>query len=67
MIAEKAAGRSYRDLVHEMVIGALGLTSTFYENGTYPEAVTDRLAHGYFDNPACAEYQPDCKDPGISR
>jgi D-alanyl-D-alanine carboxypeptidase len=36
MIAEKAAGRSYRDLVHEMVIDATGLTSTFYENGTYP-------------------------------
>jgi hypothetical protein len=22
--------------------------------------VTDRLAHGYFDNPACADYQPNC-------
>ncbi len=61
MIAEKAAGRSYRDLVHEMVIDTLGLDSTFYENGTYPEAVTRRLAHGYFDNSACAEYQPQCK------
>jgi D-alanyl-D-alanine carboxypeptidase len=62
MIAEKAAGRSFRDLVHEMVIDTVGLTSTFYENGTYPAAVTDRLAHGYFDNPACSDYQPNCKE-----
>jgi D-alanyl-D-alanine carboxypeptidase len=59
-IAAKAAGRSYRDLVHEIVIGAFGLDSTFYESGAYPIAVTARLAHGYFDNPACADYQPDC-------
>ena len=60
MIAEKAAGKSYRDLVHEMVIEPFGLESTFYENGTYPKAVVDRLAHGYFENPACADYQPHC-------
>ena len=61
MIAAKAAGRPYRDLVHDVVIDAFGLNSTFYESGTYPAAVTDRLAHGYFENPACADYQPDCK------
>jgi D-alanyl-D-alanine carboxypeptidase len=61
MIAAKAAGRSYRDLVHQMVIDAFGLESTFYESGTYPAAVMERLAHGYFDNPACADYQPGCK------
>ena len=61
MIAEKAAGRPYRDLVQQRVIGAFGLDSTFYEPGAYPAGVTDRLAHGYFDNPACADYQPDCK------
>jgi D-alanyl-D-alanine carboxypeptidase len=62
MIATKATGRSYRDLVHERVIEAFGLDSTFYESGTYPAAVIDRLAHGYFDNPACADYQPNCKE-----
>lgn len=62
MIAAKVTGRSYRDLVHDMVIAPFGLDSTFYESGTYPAAVIDRLAHGYFDNPACAEYQPNCKD-----
>jgi D-alanyl-D-alanine carboxypeptidase len=62
MIAAKAAGKSYRDLVHELVIEPVGLYSTFYENGTYPASVTQRLAHGYFDNKACADYQPaDCK------
>jgi D-alanyl-D-alanine carboxypeptidase len=61
MIAEKAAGRAYRDLVQQTVIGGFGLDSTFYEPAAYPAGVTDRLAHGYFDNPACADYQPDCK------
>jgi D-alanyl-D-alanine carboxypeptidase len=63
MIAAKAAGRSYRDLVQEKIIKAFGLDSTFYENGTYPAAVLDRLAHGYFANPACSDYQPNCKTP----
>ena len=37
--------------------------STFYDRGTYPDAVINRLAHGYFENSACAEYQPpDCKE-----
>jgi D-alanyl-D-alanine carboxypeptidase len=62
MIAVKAGGQSYRDLAHEMVIAPLGLDSTYYEDGAYPRAVVDRLAHGYFDNPACADYQPGCKE-----
>ena len=61
MIAEKATGKSFRDLVHELVIEPHGLTSTFYEASTYPEPVIERLSHGYFENEACAEYQPDCK------
>jgi D-alanyl-D-alanine carboxypeptidase len=63
MIAAKATGRSYRDLVHDRVIKAFGLDSTFYESGNYPATVLDRLAHGYFDNPACNDYQPNCKSP----
>jgi D-alanyl-D-alanine carboxypeptidase len=62
MIAAKAGGKSYRDLVHERVIKPFGLDSTFYENGNYSAAVIDRLAHGYFDNPACTDYQPNCKE-----
>ncbi|MGB7099166.1 MAG: serine hydrolase domain-containing protein [Xanthobacteraceae bacterium] len=60
MIAAKAGGPSYRDLVHQMVIEAFGLHNTFYEDGAYLDAVIDRLAHGTFDNPACADYQPNC-------
>ena len=61
LIAEKASGKPFRDLVHEMVIDPQGLNSTFYEASTYPESVTQRMSHGYFENEACAEYQPDCK------
>jgi D-alanyl-D-alanine carboxypeptidase len=46
-----------------MVIEPHGLTSTFYEASTYPEPVIKRLAHGYFENEACSEYQPGCKVP----
>jgi D-alanyl-D-alanine carboxypeptidase len=61
MIAEKATGKRFQELVHELVIEPVGLYSTFYESGAYPEAVVQRLAHGYFENPACTDYQPrDC-------
>jgi len=61
MIAEKATGKTFQEVVHELVIEPLALHSTFYESGTYPEAVIRRLAHGYFENPACTDYQPkDC-------
>jgi D-alanyl-D-alanine carboxypeptidase len=63
MIAQKATGKSFRDLVHEMVIEAHGLTSTFYEASTYPASVVERLSHGYFESEACSDYQPDCKKP----
>lgn len=58
MIAEKAGGSPYRDLVHQFIIEPLGLYSTFYESGAYPAAVVQRQAHGYFENTACADYQP---------
>jgi D-alanyl-D-alanine carboxypeptidase len=63
MIAEKAAGKSFRDLVHELVIEPHGLTSTFYEASNYPEPVIKRLSHGYFENEECTGYQPpNCKE-----
>ncbi len=62
MIAAEAAGKSYTELVQELVIEAHGLHSTFFNPGTYPPEVVARLAHGYFENSACAEYQPpDCE------
>ena len=62
MIAEKAAGKSFSSLVHEIVIEPHGLTSTFYEASRYPESVSRRLSHGSFENQACAAYQPKCKE-----
>jgi D-alanyl-D-alanine carboxypeptidase len=63
MIAEKATGQSYRDLVHELIIRPHGLQATFYESNIYPESVVRRLSHGYFENEGCAGYQPeDCKE-----
>ncbi|MFO1142514.1 MAG: serine hydrolase domain-containing protein [Amaricoccus sp.] len=63
MIAAKAAGKPYADLVRELILEPQGLHSTFYTPGTYPAEVIARLAHGYFENSACAGYQPaDCKE-----
>ena len=62
MIAEKASGKSFRDLVHELVIKPHGLYATFYEASTYPGSVIKRLSDGYFENEACAAYQPHCKE-----
>ena len=67
MIAEKASGKSFRDLVHEMVIEPHGLTSTFYEASTYPETVIKRLSHGYFENEACADTNPNAQKAGMRR
>lgn len=62
MVAARATGKSYRDLVHEMIIRPLALTDTHYEPGAYPPEIISRLAHGYFENAACTDYQPkDCK------
>ena len=62
MIAEKASGKSFTELVHHLVIEPFGLTSAFYEASTYPEPVIKRLSHGYFENRACTDYQPECKE-----
>ena len=65
MIAEKASGTSFRDLVHELVIEPHGLTSTFYEPSTYPDSVTKRLSHGYFENDPTTN--PNAKKLGMRR
>jgi len=63
MIAAEAGGAPYRDLVHDLVIGRTGLHETYFEPGTYPPEIVARMAHGYFENHACAEYQePDCAE-----
>ncbi|QXQ08225.1 beta-lactamase family protein [Sphingosinicellaceae bacterium] len=61
MIATRAAKTPFRDLVHKLVIERHGLGATYYEEGPYPTSVMARLAHGYFANPACTDFQPGCK------
>lgn len=61
MVSEKATGRPYGDVVQDWIITAYGLQATFYELGDYPAGVVRRLASGYFANPACTDYQPNCK------
>jgi D-alanyl-D-alanine carboxypeptidase len=62
MIAAEAGEAPFRDLVHSTVIEPAGLRSTYFEVGTYPAPIVERLAHGYFENHACAEYQgEDCE------
>lgn len=63
LIAAKATGKPYEVLVRELIIEPHGLHSTFYSPRAYPPGVLSRMAHGYFENSACAEYQPaDCKE-----
>jgi D-alanyl-D-alanine carboxypeptidase len=63
MIAAKAAGKPYAALVEERILGPFGLHDTFYDPGTYPPDLVARMAHGYFEDPACADYQPpDCAE-----
>jgi D-alanyl-D-alanine carboxypeptidase len=62
MIAEKASGKSFAGLVYQLVIEPFGLTSAFYEVSSYAEPVIKRLSHGYFENKACTDYQPECKE-----
>jgi len=67
MIAEKATGKSFRDLVHELVIEPHGLTSTFYEASTYPEQVIKRLSHGYSRTRPAPSTSPNAKKRGMRR
>ena len=63
MIAARAAGKPYPALVEDLILEPFGLRSTFYVPATYPPELVARMAHGYFENTACAEYQPpDCAE-----
>jgi D-alanyl-D-alanine carboxypeptidase len=62
MIAEKASGMSYKDALEEKLFKPAGLTDMFYEPMEYPDSVLDRMASGYFNNPDCGLYEPDCTE-----
>lgn len=67
MIAERASEKSFRDLVHELVIEPYGLTSTFYEASIYPESVIKRLAHGYLRTKGVRITKPNARNRGTFR
>jgi len=62
MIAEKASGMPYEQALEELLFEPAGLTDTFYEPMAYPADVLDRMASGYFNNPDCGLYEPDCSE-----
>lgn len=62
MIAEKVTGKSYKQLLQEKLFAPAKLRDTFYEPIAYPPAILDRTASGYFNNPECGLYEPDCKE-----
>lgn len=60
MIVAKAGGASYDQQLRERIFKPLGLRDTFYDSWKLPDGVTARMASGYFENPTCGEYRPDC-------
>ncbi|WP_191058082.1 serine hydrolase domain-containing protein [Geminicoccus harenae] len=60
MIAEKASGRSMKQLYQSFIFGPLHMKDSHYEPRALPESVIARMSSGYFNNPTCGEYEPDC-------
>jgi len=61
MIAEKATGKTYKQLLEEKLFAPAKLRNTFYEPIAYAPAILARTASGYFNNPECGLYEPDCE------
>jgi D-alanyl-D-alanine carboxypeptidase len=66
MIAEKAAGKPYKELLEEKLFEPAKLRDTYYEPIAYPPDVLARTASGYFNNPDCGLYEPDCKESTLA-
>lgn len=49
MIIEKAGGKPYSEVVHELC-NQVGLKNTYYEPNRYPTSITNRMVSGYFFN-----------------
>jgi len=66
MIAEKAAGMPYGKALKQRLFEPAGLADTHYRPMAYPERILRRMASGYFENPACELYAPDCEESGLA-
>lgn len=62
MIAEKAGGKPYKQLLEEKLFAPAELRDTYYQPTVYPPEILARTASGYFNNPDCGLYEPDCKE-----
>jgi D-alanyl-D-alanine carboxypeptidase len=62
MIAEKAGGATYPDLVRDRLLEPLGLHETVLLDGLPPPALTAGMASGDVADGECQEFEPpDCK------
>ena len=61
MIAEKASGKSMKQLYQTGIFDPLFMKDSFYDPRALPESVLARMSSGYFNNPLCSDYEPDCK------
>ena len=60
MIVAKAGGEPYDRQLRRLIFKPLGMAESYYDGWKLPEAVIARMTSGYFLNPACSEYRPDC-------
>ncbi|HEX2529196.1 MAG TPA: serine hydrolase domain-containing protein, partial [Geminicoccus sp.] len=61
LIAEKASGRSLKQLYKTRIFDPLYMRDSYFEPRVLPESVIARMSSGYFNNPVCGTYEPDCK------
>ncbi|MBJ3775446.1 serine hydrolase domain-containing protein [Acuticoccus mangrovi] len=66
MIIEAVTGETYETVLQKRIIAPLGLTGTRYFPEAVPGAVQEGMAHGYFENPACDLYAPDCETASLA-
>ncbi len=66
MIAEKAGGKPYKELLEEKLFSPAKLRETYYQPVAYPPEILKRMASGYFNNPDCGLYEPDCKEATLA-
>lgn len=66
LIAERAGGVPYGEALRQRFFLPTQLSDTFYQPMAYPQPVTDRMARGYFEDPACSFYVPDCEETQLA-
>lgn len=60
MIVAKAGRESYERQLRRLILKPLRMWDSFYDGWKLPPEVIERMASGYFLNPACSEYRPNC-------